>query len=97
MPFAPFHQAAQAAAPLLLQEECRTVAAHTVAYRLLAKVSHHTTVFLIQVLTADDTATEELAIPLSIALAYFQRIVVGAVLPCTLGDVLEDLRYLENF
>lgn len=85
------------ATPILLHEEHSQCADIALTYRLFALPSKSTTHFLIAANTAEDEAQVALGVPLPLALSYFQTITEGKVMPCTLCDVLEDLRYLENF
>lgn len=85
------------ATPILLHEECRPCADISLTYRLFVLPSKSATHFLITAKTAEDEAQVALNVPLPMALSYFQKIAEGKVMPCTLCDVLADLRYLENF
>ncbi|MBR2020061.1 MAG: hypothetical protein IKA53_06670 [Clostridia bacterium] len=82
--------------PMLLCEIEKEIAGISLTYRLFVTYQNRKPRFSVCVRTADQSEAE-LGEDFFQAITRFQMLTEQAVTPCTLHDVLCDLRCLENF
>ena len=83
---------------LLIQEDLQHQTGFPILYRLHAQGNESDSHFSISVTIPDEETCEvDAGSDLLRALNYYRRIKDGNVTPCTLTEILQDLRYLDNF
>ncbi len=81
---------------IILAEESITCQGLQLTYRLLLHEPHRARIYCISVFSDEEECTEAVGGDLLRATAFYRTVCEGFVTPCTLSDVLCDLRLGES-
>ena len=82
---------------LVLSKKFISCAEHSLCYRLLAAAGkQEDTALWISVADGTEEAFAFVGGALDRAIGYFERLIAGAVTPCSLGEIVEDLLWLDS-